>query len=187
VVNDKHRGCCSHATLHPNLSDLYHPFYVCTYVPTKLGYVDTFWYHTKFVNCWPVDKLTSFLGYLIYNSHSPHHCKQLFNNDRVHPTISSRRRQRFHLIWIFWAIQGWVLLWWYFKGSWNFPRIGRFENQESCCGKLNWEVFFFSLVTLPETNSSQMKRWYPKRKLDHLPTIHFQVLCHVSFREGIPC
>lgn len=48
---------------------LYHPFYhvyvyvyIYMYLPTKLGYVDTFWYYTQFVNCWLVDKLTSFLG-----------------------------------------------------------------------------------------------------------------------------
>lgn len=92
---------------------LYHPFYhvyIYIYVPTKLGYVDTFWYYTQFVNCWLVDKLTSFLGYLIHKSHSPHHCKQLFNNDRVHPQFHLEYVNAFIQPCIFWAIKGWVLL-----------------------------------------------------------------------------
>ena len=138
---------------------LYHPFYhvyIYIYVPTKLGYVDTFWYCTQFVNCWLVDKFTSFLG---------------SNMDFI-----GYQRVGFALV--------------------VFQRI-LVEFLELVLRKslvMLWQVehwaanYSFVLVTLPETNSSQMKRWHPNRKPDHLPTIHFQVLCQVSFRESIlPC
>ena len=40
------------------------------------------------------------------------------------------------------------------------------------------------VTTLPETNSSPLKLGHPKIGNHRIPTIHFQVLCHVSFREG---
>ena len=41
---------------------------------------------------------------------------------------------------------------------------------------------FVASVTLPETNSSHLKRWYPKRKVIFQPSIF---RCYVSFREGM--
>ena len=54
-------------------------------------------------------------------------------------------------------------------------------------GSCHWDTRGLQLskkgtITLPETNKIGRARKDPK---DRIPSIHFQVLCHVSFREGI--
>ena len=53
----------------------------------------------------------------------------------------------------------------------------------------NFGIFVWQVqkVTLPETNGkfAPENRPKPNRKRESIPTIHFQGLCYVSFREGI--
>ena len=68
---------------------------------------------------------------------------------------------------------------------WPRPRTN------ASCGwlkkKILWENLGTNVFTLPKTNSSHLKIGHSKRKRYSIPTIHFQGVKLVSFREGTCC